>query len=48
MHLAMPFGGVKMSGYGRELGADALTPYSEAKSVWVDEGNPQNFGRKPS
>ena len=45
LHLSMPFGGFKMSGYGRELGADALAPYSEVKSVWIDQGNPQNFGR---
>jgi acyl-CoA reductase-like NAD-dependent aldehyde dehydrogenase len=48
LHYAMPFGGFKMSGYGRELGPDALAPYSEVKSVWLDQGNPQNFGRKPS
>ena len=48
LHYAMPFGGFKMSGYGRELGADSLAPYSEVKSVWLDQGNPQNFGRKPS
>jgi acyl-CoA reductase-like NAD-dependent aldehyde dehydrogenase len=48
LHYAMPFGGFKLSGYGRELGADSLAPYSEVKSVWVDRGNPQNFGRKPS
>ena len=48
LHLAMPFGGFKKSGIGRELGADALAPYCEIKSVWRDLGNPQNFGRKPS
>jgi aldehyde dehydrogenase (NAD+) len=48
VHYAMPFGGFKMSGYGRELGADALAPYSEVKSVWLDQGNPQDFGRKAS
>jgi aldehyde dehydrogenase (NAD+) len=42
---ALPFGGYKASGIGRELGIDALEPYSETKSVWIDEGNQQTFGR---
>jgi aldehyde dehydrogenase (NAD+)/phenylacetaldehyde dehydrogenase len=33
---AMPFGGYKQSGYGRELGSYALDAYTEVKSVWVD------------
>ncbi len=33
---AMPFGGYKQSGYGRELGMNALELYTQAKSVWVD------------
>jgi acyl-CoA reductase-like NAD-dependent aldehyde dehydrogenase len=33
---ALPFGGYKMSGYGRELGAAALEHYTQLKSVWVD------------
>jgi acyl-CoA reductase-like NAD-dependent aldehyde dehydrogenase len=45
VHWAVPFGGFKMSGYGRELGAGSLDDYSEVKSVWTDLGNPQNFGR---
>ncbi|MBI4042588.1 MAG: aldehyde dehydrogenase family protein [Deltaproteobacteria bacterium] len=32
---ASPFGGFKMSGFGRELGAHALELYTEVKSVWV-------------
>jgi aldehyde dehydrogenase (NAD+) len=32
---AMPFGGYKASGFGRELGARALESYTESKSVWV-------------
>lgn len=31
-----PFGGYKSSGYGRELGADALSHYTQVKSVWVN------------
>lgn len=33
---AMPFGGFKASGFGRELGRRALDSYTETKSVWVD------------
>ncbi len=33
---ASPFGGYKMSGFGRELGAHALESYTEVKNVWVD------------
>lgn len=34
-HPASPFGGFKESGFGRELGADAIDNYLEKKSVWV-------------
>jgi aldehyde dehydrogenase (NAD+) len=33
---ALPFGGFKQSGFGRELGADALEHYTQVKSVWMD------------
>jgi len=33
---ASPFGGYKMSGFGRELGMHALELYTQIKSVWVD------------
>jgi betaine-aldehyde dehydrogenase len=35
VHLEMPFGGVKRSGVGRELGPSALDHYSEWKSVFI-------------
>ena len=31
-----PFGGVGESGYGREMGFEAMHEYTEAKSVWVN------------
>ena len=33
---AMPFGGYKQSGFGRDLGAESLNDYSHVKSVWVN------------
>jgi len=33
---ALPFGGYKLSGYGRELGGAALEHYTQLKSVWVN------------
>ncbi len=33
---AVPFGGYKQSGYGREMGRHALDLYTQVKSVWVD------------
>ncbi len=31
-----PFGGYKQSGFGRELGSQALEHYTQTKTVWVD------------
>ncbi len=31
-----PFGGVRSSGYGREMGFEAMHDYTDAKSVWVN------------
>jgi acyl-CoA reductase-like NAD-dependent aldehyde dehydrogenase len=33
---ALPFGGYKESGFGRELGSAALDAYTQTKTVWVD------------
>jgi betaine-aldehyde dehydrogenase len=35
--LEAPFGGVKQSGLGRELGMAALEAYSETKSLFLSE-----------
>ena len=32
---AAPFGGYKASGFGRDLGREALDNYTETKTVWV-------------
>ncbi len=38
VHLEAPFGGVKQSGVGRELGLAVLDHYSELKSVFIHTG----------
>jgi len=42
-----PFGGVGLSGYGREMGFEAMHDYTEARSVWVnvDAAVPPHFKR---
>lgn len=42
-----PFGGVGQSGYGREMGFDAMREYTHVKSVWVnvDAQIPPHFKR---
>jgi acyl-CoA reductase-like NAD-dependent aldehyde dehydrogenase len=38
MDAAVPFGGFKHSGFGRELGMHAIEHYTELKSVWLNMG----------
>lgn len=36
VHPASPFGGVGVSGYGREMGFEAMREYTQPKSVWIN------------
>jgi aldehyde dehydrogenase (NAD+) len=36
MDAALPFGGFKSSGFGRELGQNAIEHYTEVKTVWMN------------
>jgi aldehyde dehydrogenase (NAD+) len=37
-HPNAPFGGFKLSGYGREQGAEALQSYTQYKTIWANLG----------
>jgi aldehyde dehydrogenase (NAD+) len=39
-HPNAPFGGFRMSGYGREQGAEALENYTQYKTIWANLGGP--------
>ena len=36
--IAVPFGGVKRSGHGRDHGWEAILEYTSPKAVWIDHG----------
>jgi aldehyde dehydrogenase (NAD+) len=43
-HPNAPFGGYKMSGYGREQGAEALENYTQYKTIWANLGGANAHG----
>ena len=46
-HQAVPYGGVKMSGYGRENGRQAFEAYLQPKTIWMSTDEQQPFGAVP-
>lgn len=43
LHTALPFGGYKESGIGRELGKEALANYTQIKTVSINTGGHDVF-----
>jgi len=42
VHPASPFGGVRQSGYGREMGFEVMREYTQVKSVWINVDAPMS------
>jgi aldehyde dehydrogenase (NAD+) len=36
IHWALPFGGVKNSGYGRDSGIESVLENTQLKTAWID------------